>query len=371
MKQELINTNRKFARFNRNIWLIITSIVSIITISGCGSTPQGLRQNLQPHASNLLIKGSNNQLLAENNDNTPKIEKPTIPASNNTSVQKKNESEPKKMIPLNEQVKNLQAEQEIVKSDVNVLKNEVEELKSTLKDVMKTVNGGKPETAITGEPSSKDKNTDATPAQTVNKKPGTGRTILPDEQVAKPEQTKKTATPKKQTELRIKKAKKIVSAKNTLPLEKKVKEAKVQPPPQQNTAQATKQNQPATASKPVKDPELSSALEKIKNKDFSSAVDELTSLIQKEKKPDQLATYQYWLGESYFGLKDYNKALQHYNTVLKTPGSTMKDEAQAMTAEILIRSGQVAEAKKAYQALIDKYPGSQFIPRAKKMLQQL
>ena len=124
---------------------------------------------------------------------------------------------------------------------------------------------------------------------------------------------------------------------------------------------------------PVNDesPEVKSVITDINNKDYQSAINKLTKLIQKEKNPVVASNYEFWLGESNYGMKQYDKAINYYQKVLSTKNAPKQDNAQIMIAESNIRRGNVQEAKKAYSALIEKFPQSEFIPKAQKMLQQL
>jgi TolA-binding protein len=79
----------------------------------------------------------------------------------------------------------------------------------------------------------------------------------------------------------------------------------------------------------------------------------------------------YWLGESHFGLNQYDKAISYFDKVLKSGSASKKDDAMIMIAEAQVRSGKINEAKKMFNSFITVYPQSQFVPRAKKMLQQL
>lgn len=53
------------------------------------------------------------------------------------------------------------------------------------------------------------------------------------------------------------------------------------------------------------------------------------------------------------------------------PADNDSAEEQNRIAEQRLRSGNLQEAKAAYRAIIEKYPNSRLVPKAKKMLQQL
>lgn len=116
---------------------------------------------------------------------------------------------------------------------------------------------------------------------------------------------------------------------------------------------------------------IETAINDLNNKDYNSSIQKLKSILEKERNQQIISEANYYLGENYFRLQNYQLALNYYRKVSESNNSTRRDIAQAMVAESLIRLGEVNEAKIAYQELINKYPQSEFIPKARKMLQQL
>lgn len=117
--------------------------------------------------------------------------------------------------------------------------------------------------------------------------------------------------------------------------------------------------------------EFELAMDYLKNRDYQSALEELTKLENKQNDISEKQRTYYWLGESYFGLGNYNKAIEYFRKVLKSGNNYKKDYATIMIAESYLRIGRVEEAKKSYARFVDEYPNSNQLPRAKKMLQQL
>jgi TolA-binding protein len=79
----------------------------------------------------------------------------------------------------------------------------------------------------------------------------------------------------------------------------------------------------------------------------------------------------YWIGESYFGLKKYNEAIQHFETVVGMAGSDKADDAQLMIGNAYAAMGKKVEAKDALQKLITAYPASPLVKRAKAKMSSL
>jgi|GEM_PF-6268919 len=113
------------------------------------------------------------------------------------------------------------------------------------------------------------------------------------------------------------------------------------------------------------------AMNSISKKDYRNATRQLDRLRSNYKKGTTAAAeIDYWLGESAYGLKQYKKALQLFRNA--TDDRTGRaDNASAMVAECMIKLGKIKEAKQEYKNFIIQYPTSAFIPRARKMLQQL
>lgn len=115
----------------------------------------------------------------------------------------------------------------------------------------------------------------------------------------------------------------------------------------------------------------SNAMAKFQSKNYESAVSEFSKSLETEKDPQKINMYNYYLGESYFALKQYDRSVKHFQKVINSGNSYKKAEAQIMLGEAHVRSGQTAEARRAFETLIEKYPKSQYVPRARKLLQQM
>lgn len=107
-----------------------------------------------------------------------------------------------------------------------------------------------------------------------------------------------------------------------------------------------------------------------KNRDYSNAIKGLKELASKTDNGTVKTKCHYWIGESYFGMKKYSQAIKYFNKVIAS-NDNKRDNALIMVAEANIRSGKINDAKAAFRNLIDNYPKSEFVPRARKMLQQL
>jgi TolA-binding protein len=73
----------------------------------------------------------------------------------------------------------------------------------------------------------------------------------------------------------------------------------------------------------------------------------------------------YWLGETYFAQKKYNKALPLFQETLKFKNSEKKADAQFMIARSYENLGSKAKAKAAYEKVVKNYPMSKNVKVAK------
>lgn len=118
--------------------------------------------------------------------------------------------------------------------------------------------------------------------------------------------------------------------------------------------------------------ELEDILNEIKTKKFTESLVKLHNLRNKTNNNSyQNSIIDYWIGEVYYLTKDYETALSYFRRASEISNSPKRDKANLMVAECLSRLGKINEAKKAYQKFIQDYPFSEYISRAKKMIQQL
>ena len=191
--------------------------------------------------------------------------------------------------------------------------------------------------------------------------------LMPGKKTKQPAQAAKTKPEKK-----TKPIKKIIPKKET-PAEDLTDEIK---PDEKPKKQAEAKPEPKAEAKPdstkVKPGSLyHSALNLISKKQYDEAIPLLLETIKTEKSTEVLSNSYYWLGESYFGVGKFDQAIFNFQKVINYKNSSKLDDAQLMVAESFQRLGRNEEAKKAFQKLVDFFPTSEFVPRAKKMLQKL
>ncbi|MFA6469135.1 MAG: tetratricopeptide repeat protein [Bacteroidota bacterium] len=142
-------------------------------------------------------------------------------------------------------------------------------------------------------------------------------------------------------------------------------------------ATAPKKSEPARIEHRAAAPGSSSAEEirayegavgKTKSRNYRDAMNELQMLLNSGIKDDYADNCHYWLGECSFQLKDFSQAIQHFQLVQGYKYSEKRDDAQLMIARSYELLGDRSKARSEYQKLVDMYPTSEYIRRARAKL---
>lgn len=282
----------------------------------------------------------------------------TVPTATQNPVQPP-EQQKRKITTLREQMQTVESLQNEQLTSTEDLRKEIREVKRSVEDLRRTVEeslvGTKKKTA--GKSSIKTQPDDMNSAIADTKPSRTAkRTDMTDDNVILPDGGKKTAVQSKTTPIRT-------------PPEPKsgVQEDKTAAKPATSPAAATQPGQPEQP--PIN--AYREAMNLIAKKKYTEAVPLLQQTLQSEKSAETQSSCYYWLGESFYGLGKYDDAIKHFQKVSVLKSSTKLDDAQIMIAESYYRKGDIAEAKTAFRRLIDVFPKSEYVARAKKMLQEL
>lgn len=112
-------------------------------------------------------------------------------------------------------------------------------------------------------------------------------------------------------------------------------------------------------------------IKKIQNRDFQSAIRELRTLSENYPNHPLSSNFIYWLGECYYGLKHYKKAVAYFNRVAKYKKSYKLDDALIMAGLSYQKLGDVTKADQKYKELLQKYPGSEYVDKANRLSQAI
>lgn len=113
------------------------------------------------------------------------------------------------------------------------------------------------------------------------------------------------------------------------------------------------------------DIEYQAALSLYKQRKYSEAAKKLQSILNARVSDELADNCHYWLGESYFGMKDYRNAISSFEKVFNYKVSEKKDDAAIMIANCYWEMGNKKEAIKEYKKFLEKFPASPYVKRAK------
>ncbi len=98
---------------------------------------------------------------------------------------------------------------------------------------------------------------------------------------------------------------------------------------------------------------------------YNDAIKILTDLKQKYPSHSFAANCQYWIGECYFGLRDYNTALESFQKVLVFGESNKSDDTIMMIGRCYYKLNDKINAKFYFNKLLLDYPKSEYVSKAR------
>jgi tol-pal system protein YbgF len=115
----------------------------------------------------------------------------------------------------------------------------------------------------------------------------------------------------------------------------------------------------------------SDALDQFMNRNYQAAIEQFEGILQANPKMDLSDNCTYWIGESYYALKNYGEAMRQFERVLDYPASGKKPYAQYMIGNSRLALGNRAAAREAFEAVVSSYPASPLVPKAQAKLARL
>ncbi len=104
-------------------------------------------------------------------------------------------------------------------------------------------------------------------------------------------------------------------------------------------------------------------------KRYAEAINNYKELVNRKYKP---AYGHYMIGQSYFATNDYGQAIAHYKeSASRYSKASYMPTLMLRTAYSMEKTGDKTNAKKFYNAVIAKYPGSDEAIKAEKYIKQL
>ncbi|NIA29805.1 MAG: tetratricopeptide repeat protein [Actinobacteria bacterium] len=110
------------------------------------------------------------------------------------------------------------------------------------------------------------------------------------------------------------------------------------------------------------------ALRRFYARDYDAAIREFQSLREQFPHHRLVSNCDYWIGESYFGKGDYTQAADAFQRVFNYKNSYKKDDATIMLGRSYYNMQDLNTAKTFFQELLDNYPNSEYVGKAKTWL---
>ncbi|MEA2078140.1 MAG: tetratricopeptide repeat protein [Candidatus Marinimicrobia bacterium] len=103
------------------------------------------------------------------------------------------------------------------------------------------------------------------------------------------------------------------------------------------------------------------ALNKFYYQRYDDAVDIFEKLISEQPKHYLTGNIQYWIGESYYALRQYKKAFNAFNMVFNTNAFDKYDDTQLKLGFCYFKMGKMRSAVGEFQNLLTYYPNSEHV----------
>ena len=113
------------------------------------------------------------------------------------------------------------------------------------------------------------------------------------------------------------------------------------------------------------------ALNSYNNRNYRSAITEFEALLNEDSGNSLSDNCQYWIGECYYGLGNFNEAIIEFEKVFNFSDSNKFDDSQLKLGLCYLKLGDNVKAKAEFERLLTNYPDSEYSPRAEQYVSSL
>ena len=113
------------------------------------------------------------------------------------------------------------------------------------------------------------------------------------------------------------------------------------------------------------------ALQTYRNRQYRNAIQKFEALLNINTRHSLSDNCQYWIGESYYGLGDYQQAIVAFEKVFAFTNSNKDDDAQLKLGLCYLKLNDRANARSEFEKLVNSYPTSEYVSIAKRYLASL
>ncbi|MDR2591503.1 MAG: tetratricopeptide repeat protein [Chitinispirillales bacterium] len=107
------------------------------------------------------------------------------------------------------------------------------------------------------------------------------------------------------------------------------------------------------------------------NRSYEKSLAMFTDCLGKFPDGEYRDRVQYWIGECNYQLKRMEQAIEAYKKVFTYQNSSKSDAAQFQIALAYQKMGQTEKARAEFRRLVERYPASSYVERAKKYISEL
>lgn len=93
---------------------------------------------------------------------------------------------------------------------------------------------------------------------------------------------------------------------------------------------------------------------------YAQAIASFQNLLQRYPNHSMADNCQYWIGECYFGMRQYQKAILEFQKVFAYSQTDKHDDAQLMIGMSYFKVGQPMEAREQFKTFLNTYQGSEY-----------
>ena len=113
------------------------------------------------------------------------------------------------------------------------------------------------------------------------------------------------------------------------------------------------------------------ALSSYQNGRYEEAIQGFSTLNFSESGHPLADNSQYWLGECYYSMKNYKRAILEFEKVMQFSKSDKQDDSKLKLGLCFLKIGNNQRARAEFKDLLELFPNSEYSQRAQQYLHQL
>ncbi len=113
------------------------------------------------------------------------------------------------------------------------------------------------------------------------------------------------------------------------------------------------------------------ALEAYEKKQYREALTQFETLLNENPNNSLSDNCQYWIGECYYGLGDYNQSIMAFQRVFTFENTNKAADAQLKLGLCHLQLGDKVRAKEEFQRVVFDYPDSEYVALAQNYINRL